>query len=212
MSDTRHKQYDGCGGNAPSPIELLTPRPHTILCVDDEAGALTIRQKLLERAGYVVLTAMNAADALQIFNSSKKVDLVVSDHLLPGTTGSKMASQMKSAKPAIPVLLISGVEDLPAGTEHADKFLGKTAGPEKLLLAIAELLRYRRFQIDDGIYFAEIACDTLNRPMVWHYLVQRIGSAGIISWSQAPTEEAAMIAAKQELRSLNEHLRRPDRN
>ena len=44
---------------------------------------------------------MNAADALQIFNSSKKVDLVVSDHLLPGTTGSKVASQMKSAKPAI---------------------------------------------------------------------------------------------------------------
>jgi len=193
--------------------ELLPPsRPPTILCVDDEAGALTIRKTLLERAGYVVLTAMNAEDALQIFNSCKKVDLVVSDHLLPGTRGSKMASQMKSAKPAIPVLLISGVEDFPAGTEHADKFLAKTAGPEKLLLTIAELLRYRRFQIDDGIYFAEIACDTLNKPMVWHYLVQRVGSARILTWSQAPTEEAAIIAAKEELSSLNEHLPPPDRS
>jgi hypothetical protein len=62
-----------------------------------------------------------------------------------------MASQMKSAKPAIPVLLISGVEDPPTEMGHADKFLGKIAGPEKLLLAIAEMLRYRRFQIDDGI-------------------------------------------------------------
>ena len=155
---------------------------------------------------------MKAEDALQIFKSGKKVDLVVSDHLLPGTTGSKMASQMKSAKPTIPFLLISGVEDAPAEMGHADKFLGKTAGPEKLLLAIAELLRYRRFQIDDGIYFAEIACDTLNRPVVWHYLVQRVGSARIISWSQAPTEDAAIIAAKEELSSLNEHLRRPDRS
>ena len=188
---------------------LPLTRPPTILCVDDEAGALTIRKTLLEGAGYVVLTALNAADALQIFNSSKKVDLVVSDHLLPGTIGSKMASQMKSAKPAIPVLLVSGLEDLPAEIGHADRFLGKTAGPEKLLLAIAELLRYRRFQIDDGIYFAEIACDTLNRPMVWHYLVQRVGSARIISWSQAPTQDAAIIAATEELRSLNEHLRRP---
>jgi len=194
----------------PSLTEVLPlTRPPTILCVDDEADALTIRKTLLERAGYLVLTALNAEDALQMFNSGKKVDLVVSDHLLPGTNGSKMASQMKSAKPAIPVLLISGVEDLPAEMGHADKFLGKTAGPEKLLLAIAELLRYRRFQIDDGIYFAEIACDTLNRPMVWHYLVQRVGSARIISWSQAPTQDAAIIAATEELRSLNEHLRRP---
>jgi len=99
----------------PSLTEVLPPsRSPTILCVDDEAGALTIRKTLLERAGYVVLTAMKAEDALQIFKSGKKVDLVVSDHLLPVTTGSKMASQMKSAKPAIPFLLISGVEDAPA--------------------------------------------------------------------------------------------------
>ena len=54
------------------------PRPPTILCVDDEAGALTIRKTLLERAGYMVLTAMNAGDALKIFHFNK-VDLVVSD-------------------------------------------------------------------------------------------------------------------------------------
>jgi CheY-like chemotaxis protein len=64
--------------------EVLPPsRPPTILCVDDEASTLTIRKTLLERAGNVVLTAMNAKDALRIFRSSKRVDLVVSDHLLP---------------------------------------------------------------------------------------------------------------------------------
>ena len=187
------------------------PRPPTILCVDDQSGAVAIRKALLEKAGYIVLTALNAADALQIFHSSK-IDLVVSDHLLPGVTGSKMASQMKIDKPAIPVLLISGVVDLAEGAEHADKFLGKSEGPEKLLQTIADLLRYRRFQIDDGIYYAEIACDTLSTAPVWHYLIQRTGSARIIMWSQAESEEAATTEARKELTSLNHHLIHLDRN
>jgi DNA-binding NtrC family response regulator len=180
-------------------------RPPTILCVDDESGALLIRKSLLEKAGYLVLTAVTARDALEIFSKSK-VDLVVSDHLLPGTTGTEMALEMKSAKPAVPILLLSGVLDPPTGREHSDKFVGKAEGPEKLLQAIADLLRYRRFQIDDRNYRAEIACDTLNSPTVWHYIIEQLGSPEIISWSQAPTEEAALAAAKEELNSLNKKL------
>lgn len=181
---------------------MPSPHPLTILCVDDEAGALHVRSTLLERAGYAVLTATNAAEALAIFGSNK-IDAVVSDHLLPGVTGTEMARRMKLAKPRVPILLVSGIIDLPDGTKHTDGFLGKSEGPDKLLQTIAELLRYRRLRIDDGNYCAEIACDTLRSPAVWHYVICRVGSSEILSWSQAETERSAITAARKELGSLN---------
>jgi len=110
----------------------------TILCVDDEAVALSIRKSLLERAGYHVLPALNADQALQIFRANH-IDVVVSDHLLPGATGCEMACTMKLAKPEVPILLLTGVVDPPPGTEHVDRFINKAEGPDKLLKAIAEL-------------------------------------------------------------------------
>jgi len=177
-------------------------RARTILCVDDESGALSIRKALLEQAGYEVLTAANAAQAFEIFQSNT-IDLVVSDHLLPDAPGAAMAGQMKMAKPGIPILLFSGVVDPPEGAEHADKFLGKTAGPEALLQTVAELLRYRRLRINLGTYFAEISCDTLADASIWHYVVQQTGSSEILVWSQDTTEEAAIADAWEALRSFN---------
>jgi len=45
--------------------------------------------------------------------------------------------------------------------------------------------------------------DTLKIPAVWHYVIQRIGCVDVICCSQSPTEKAAIVAAKKELRSLN---------
>ena len=111
----------------------------TILCVDDDSGALLIRKAILERSGYIVHTATNAEDGLKTFSSSH-IDLVVSDHLLPGATGTEMARQMKRLKPGIPILLLSGLIDPPEGTEYTDGYIDKGQGPEKLLEAIAAAL------------------------------------------------------------------------
>jgi DNA-binding response OmpR family regulator len=110
----------------------------TVLCVDDQAEDLLIRKTLLEQAGYVVLTADNSEGALKIFEANW-IDVVVSDHLLRDTKGTEMARLMKLAKPEVPILLLSGVVDSPAGIEHTDKFIEKTEGPEKLLEAITAL-------------------------------------------------------------------------
>jgi CheY-like chemotaxis protein len=99
-------------------------RPITVLCVDDEAGALTLRELLLEKSGYTVLPARKAATALQIFKSHN-VDLVISDHLLPDLTGADLTREMKLAKPFVPMMLLSGVTEPPAGAEHADLFINK---------------------------------------------------------------------------------------
>ena len=114
-------------------------RKTVILCVDDEANALLLRKLVLQKAGYEVATASSAREALQIV-CSREVDLVLSDHLMPGATGAELARQMKAAHPQLPVVLLSGVNEIPAGAEIADMFLSKVEGPEKLCQQIAAVL------------------------------------------------------------------------
>src|SRR6266404_6000575 len=175
-------------------------RTFSVLCVDDDAGALFIRKALLEQSGYTVFDAPNASEALRIF-ANTPIDLVVTDNLLPGVSGTEMAVQMKLAKPGIPILLLSGTIEAPGGADQTDKYLSKGEGPAELLHAVADLLRYRRYRISAGAYTAEIACDTRNRS-IWHYVIQHEGSSQIICWSQERTEKAAVAAAKRAMDSL----------
>src|SRR5579863_10164639 len=132
---------------------MTTARPPTVLCIDNEAAALTLRQLLLEQAGYKVLSATNAVAAFQLFKS-QTIDLVISDHLLPDLTGAEMTRRMKLERPFVPVMLFSGSPDAPSGSAHADVFINKADGPAELLLKVADLLRHNR--ITEGNFFAEI--------------------------------------------------------
>jgi CheY-like chemotaxis protein len=116
------------------------PSHHLILCVDDEPNALKLRKMVLEGAGYSVLTASCAKDALELFRDHR-VDLVLSDHLLVGCTGTHLSQQMKQQRPEVPVAILSGVVDEPEDMSYADCFISKTAGPTEMLLAIAGLLK-----------------------------------------------------------------------
>ena len=111
-----------------------------ILCVDDEPNALRVRQLVLEGAGYKVLTASCSKDALELFQQNS-VDLVLSDHLLAGDTGTNLSQQLKQQRPEVPVAILSGVVDEPEDMRYADCFISKTSGPTEMLLAIARLLK-----------------------------------------------------------------------
>ena len=112
---------------------------HVILCVDDEPTGLTVRRILLSIAGHTVLTATSGNAALRLF-SCNQVDLVITDHLLPDVTGADLVSEMKRLKPQVPVVLLTGLMDLPPGYEHADLFLTKGMTPPEFLADIAKLL------------------------------------------------------------------------
>jgi two-component system, OmpR family, response regulator CpxR len=176
---------------------MVTARPPTVLCIDNEADALSLRQKLLEQAGYRVLSATTAVAAFKLFKS-QTVDLVIFDHLLPDLTGAEMTRTMKGERPFVPVMLFSAVPDAPPGSEHADLFVNKADGPAAFLLKVADLLRHNR--ITEGNFFAEIRCDKRFSPAVWHYTVQRLRSKEILGWSQALSEEAAIDAARTDMR------------
>ena len=110
-----------------------------ILCVDDEENQLAVRKLVLEQAGYSVLTAGSGQQALDLL-ALHPIDLVLSDHLMPGLTGTELARQIKAQDPDLPVILISAVNEIPADAAYADLFMSKLDGPQAMCQNIAAML------------------------------------------------------------------------
>ena len=111
----------------------------TILCVDDEDTPRTLRKLILEKQGYQVITAASGAEALETL-ARNSIDLVLSDQMMPGMTGTELTKSVKTSRPTMPVILISGVNEIPSDASHADRFISKAGGPELLFKTIAEVL------------------------------------------------------------------------
>lgn len=122
----------------------MVPPKSTILCVDDEPNALMLRRLVLEKAGFTVVTAPSSAEALRVL-SSTAIDLVLSDQLMPGGTGTDLAQKVKALHPNLPFVIISGVNELPPDSMRADLFLSKVEGPVAMCDKISGLLeRFRQ--------------------------------------------------------------------
>lgn len=120
---------------------VSTGKP-VILCVDDEENPLALRKLVLEKAGYEVLTATSAQEGLELA-ARNDIDLVLSDQLMPGMTGTEFTARVKAAHPTLPVILISGINERPAGADLADVFMSKVEGPDVLCKHIAATLNRR---------------------------------------------------------------------
>ena len=104
-----------------------------ILCVEDNETYLRLRQRLLEQAGYTVLSANTAAEAMEMFREAP-VSLVLSDHMLRGTTGTALAKEMKSIKGDVPFILHSG--NAPESMKHVDGFINKDESVSSFLALV----------------------------------------------------------------------------
>ncbi|HEU6451833.1 MAG TPA: PAS domain S-box protein [Gemmatimonadaceae bacterium] len=84
----------------------------TVLIAEDEEAVRAIAQRLLERAGYRVLTARHGADALRVLaQEGDTVDLVLSDVVMPEMGGVELAAHAAEMIPGLPVVLMSGYTD-----------------------------------------------------------------------------------------------------
>ncbi len=110
-----------------------------ILCVDDEEIPLVLRKMVLQKWGYEVETATSAAQALELL-SSRHIDLILSDQLMPGVSGTELARRAKIIRPEIPVILVSGVNEIPVDAKYANLFVSKVEGPEHLCQQISRVL------------------------------------------------------------------------
>lgn len=110
-----------------------------ILCVDDEEIPLLLRKLVLQKWGYEVESATSAMQALELL-SSRHFDLILSDQLMPGLSGTELARRAKIVHPEIPVILVSGVNEIPADAKYANLFVSKVEGPDHLCRQIAQVL------------------------------------------------------------------------
>ncbi|HYX52419.1 MAG TPA: response regulator [Candidatus Limnocylindrales bacterium] len=116
----------------------------TILCVDDNEQALSIRKVMLETRGYRVIACSNGQDALEAFKKGN-VDLVLSDLIMPGIDGAGLVQKIKEISPEVPAILFSGKIRVYEQDTRADVFLPKGMyAPVELLERIRILLIKKR--------------------------------------------------------------------
>ena len=80
----------------------------TILLVEDEAMVRAVAERALTRHGYTVLSAENGEAALEILAGAEKVDLMISDVVMPTMDGPTTVREARKTHPDLPILFISG--------------------------------------------------------------------------------------------------------
>jgi len=115
----------------------------TILCVDDNEQALSIRKVMLETRGYRVLACNSGELALEAFRRGG-VDLVLTDLIMPGVDGSRLIEEIKNISPQTPAILISGRTKIYERETLADVFLPKGMYEPVDLLERIRLLLVRK--------------------------------------------------------------------
>lgn len=113
---------------------------YLLLCVDDDKVALSGWCLYLQGRGYKVMSASDGEDGLQIF-ATQPVAAVILDYAMPEVDGSSVAAIMKRMKPEVPILLFSGVSEVPPELrEHIAAHMEKGCPPKELLQRIDEIL------------------------------------------------------------------------
>ncbi|MGC4123274.1 MAG: response regulator [Myxococcales bacterium] len=120
-------------------------RGATILLVDDEDDVRGLVARMLEKAGYQVLTATGADQAGRLSRDrAAPIDLLLTDVIMPGRSGKSLWDEVKGARPATKVLFMSGYTDDVLGQHGAigsdSPLLAKPFTAEALLARVREAL------------------------------------------------------------------------
>ncbi len=87
----------------------LSGKEKTILAVDDDCAILSLLGEILKPLGFHVLSASNGQEALKIIRELEgKVDLLVSDVVMPEMAGPELAVRLRARYPDMDVMFISG--------------------------------------------------------------------------------------------------------
>ena len=117
----------------------------TVLLAEDDPTVRSLAATVLKTFGYTVITAINGLEAEMKFRAtSKNIDLVITDVLMPDMGGNDLVHTLRNERPHIPAIFISGYpRDLTSeellGMPHTD-FLQKPFKPQILAQKVRELL------------------------------------------------------------------------
>ena len=136
--------YLGAGlASSAAPSSPATPakRPRlAILAVDDDALVLLNTVDMLEDLGHAVTRAFSGAEALEILESTAPFDLMITDHGMPGMSGSELIGKARLQRPALKIVLATGYAELPPGAPSVPR-LAKPYTQAQLDASVVEVMK-----------------------------------------------------------------------
>jgi CheY-like chemotaxis protein len=119
-------------------------RPLSVLIVDDDDLVLRYASRVLREAGYKVVTACGASEAMAVASTDGPFDVLLTDLMMPRMNGDELARRLRVGQPDMAVLYFTGFSDrlflerdrLWAG----EAFLDKPCSPRGLVEAVAQVL------------------------------------------------------------------------
>jgi PAS domain S-box-containing protein len=139
-------RVEGARGDAEAAVSESSSPPgrETILLAEDEDSVRRLARRILEEAGYIVLEAREATEALTISEGwHGPIDLLVTDVVMPELNGRELAERLSVLRPGIQILYISGYTDhdvLDGIVGPGNNFLQKPFTPESLASKAREAL------------------------------------------------------------------------
>jgi PAS domain S-box-containing protein len=123
------------------PAAIALPRSGVVLLVEDDPEVRRFARRVLKASGYSVLTASHAGPALRAVERwGEKIDVLVTDIVMPGLNGLDMAARMRMRHPRIQAVYMSGNSDLALGRNRelsTGVFLSKPFTADELGKAVA---------------------------------------------------------------------------
>jgi len=97
----------------PQPIAYSDDRfaGRKILLVEDEPFVREATCNILQSAGFAVVPAADAAEAVRAYEGAQAIDLVMTDLVLPGRTGQQLGEDLRRRSPHLKILVTSGYGD-----------------------------------------------------------------------------------------------------
>jgi CheY-like chemotaxis protein len=116
-------------------------RQLVVVAVDDDSLVLINMVAMLEDLGHVAHAANSGKQAIEIIRRAERVDLVITDQVMPQMTGLQLAEAIRANWPDLPIILATGYAELAAGEATGLPRLAKPFTQRDLAQAVAHLLR-----------------------------------------------------------------------
>jgi two-component system, cell cycle sensor histidine kinase and response regulator CckA len=107
-------------GELGAPVEAPAPQPpstrahaggETVLVVEDASGLRDLTKRILTAQGYTVVAAANAAEAMQLFDETPSIGVLLTDVVMPGLSGPELTQELTARRPGLKVIYMSGYTD-----------------------------------------------------------------------------------------------------